>query len=102
MHRLRSLAPLALISLLLPQVGFAAPAASTDLPAIALMKQTRPLVIAHRGYSGIAPENTLPSYELAIAAGAGEQGLELVERGGVGLAAAQAGTGAATGGGLER
>lgn len=70
MHRLRSLAPLALISLLLPQVGFAAPAASTDLPAIALMKQTRPLVIAHRGYSGIAPENTLPSYELAIAAGA--------------------------------
>ena len=39
---------------------------------------------------------------VAIAAGAGEQGLELVERGGVGLAAAQAGTGAATGGGLER
>ena len=39
---------------------------------------------------------------VAIAAGAGEQGLELGERGGVGLAAAQAGTGAATGGGLER
>ncbi len=30
----------------------------------------RPLVIAHRGYSAIAPENTLPSFALALQAGA--------------------------------
>ena len=28
----------------------------------------RPLVIAHRGFSGIAPENTTPAFELALAA----------------------------------
>lgn len=26
----------------------------------------RPLVIAHRGYSGVAPENTLPAFEMAL------------------------------------
>src|SRR6266852_704326 len=30
----------------------------------------RPLVIGHRGFCSIAPENTLPSFELAISAGA--------------------------------
>lgn len=70
MHRLRTIAPLALLALLLPQGVSAAPAPASELPAPALLRQTRPLVIAHRGYSGIAPENTLPSYELAIAAGA--------------------------------
>ena len=30
----------------------------------------RTLVIAHRGFSSLAPENTLPAFELAIAAGA--------------------------------
>jgi glycerophosphoryl diester phosphodiesterase len=29
-----------------------------------------PLLIAHRGYSQLAPENTLPAFELALAAGA--------------------------------
>jgi glycerophosphoryl diester phosphodiesterase len=30
----------------------------------------RPLIIGHRGYCGIAPENTLPSFQLALDAGA--------------------------------
>lgn len=39
-------------------------------PAEKLLRSSRPLVIAHRGYSGIAPENTLPSFKLAKEAGA--------------------------------
>src|SRR4051812_38782798 len=35
-----------------------------------LIASPRPLVIAHRGYCQFAPENTLPSFELAMAAGA--------------------------------
>lgn len=35
-----------------------------------LLNEKRPLVIGHRGYSMVAPENTLASFELAIAAGA--------------------------------
>jgi glycerophosphoryl diester phosphodiesterase len=50
--------------------AFTASAASTNSPAEQLLKSARPLVIAHRGYSAIAPENTLPSFERALAAGA--------------------------------
>jgi glycerophosphoryl diester phosphodiesterase len=35
-----------------------------------LLNEKRPLVIAHRGYSMVAPENTFAAFELAIAAGA--------------------------------
>jgi glycerophosphoryl diester phosphodiesterase len=35
-----------------------------------LLALQRPLVIAHRGYSHLAPENTLPAFQLAKAAGA--------------------------------
>jgi glycerophosphoryl diester phosphodiesterase len=35
-----------------------------------LLNTSRPLVIGHRGYCSIAPENTLPSFKLAKAAGA--------------------------------
>jgi glycerophosphoryl diester phosphodiesterase len=35
-----------------------------------LLNEKRPLVIGHRGFSMVAPENTLASFELAIAAGA--------------------------------
>ena len=45
-------------------------AADTALPALALVSSTRPLVIGHRGYCQFAPENTLPSFKLAMAAGA--------------------------------
>ncbi|MDR0788092.1 MAG: glycerophosphodiester phosphodiesterase [Gemmatimonadota bacterium] len=43
----------------------------------------RPLVIAHRGYSGVAPEHTLRSYELADQAGADylEQDLQMTSDG---------------------
>lgn len=39
-------------------------------PAERLLQSRRPLVIAHRGYSLVAPENTLPAFERALAAGA--------------------------------
>jgi glycerophosphoryl diester phosphodiesterase len=36
--------------------------------ALELFKLKRPLVVAHRGYSDIAPENTLPAFDLALTA----------------------------------
>ena len=38
--------------------------------ALDILANARPLVIGHRGYCKIAPENTLPSFDLAINAGA--------------------------------
>ncbi len=38
--------------------------------ALRLLHSERPLVIGHRGYARFSPENTLPSIELAMAAGA--------------------------------
>lgn len=43
---------------------------NTPPPALALLTSSRPLVIAHRGYSAAAPENTLASFRLALATGA--------------------------------
>ena len=37
---------------------------------LALLAATPPLVVAHRGYSSLAPENTLVAYQYAIEAGA--------------------------------
>lgn len=45
-------------------------ASEQDLPALKLVASQRPLVIGHRGYCQVAPENTLPSFKLALAAGA--------------------------------
>ncbi|MGD0261534.1 MAG: glycerophosphodiester phosphodiesterase family protein [Verrucomicrobiota bacterium] len=45
-------------------------ASETNLPALQLIASQRPLVIGHRGYCQLAPENTLPSFKLAPAAGA--------------------------------
>ncbi len=39
-------------------------------PAVDLVAFERALVIGHRGYNVIAPENTLPSFEMALKAGA--------------------------------
>lgn len=39
-----------------------------------MSRPPRPLVIAHRGASGVLPENTLPAYELAV-----EQGADMIE-----------------------
>ena len=41
-----------------------------QLPAERLLQERRPLVIAHRGFSAAAPENTLPAFRLALATGA--------------------------------
>lgn len=43
---------------------------AADSPAEALLNLKRPLVIGHRGYPQFAPENTLPSFKLAMRAGA--------------------------------
>lgn len=45
-------------------------ASDSTLPALRLLASKRPLVIGHRGYCQFAPENTLPSFKLAMAAGA--------------------------------
>jgi glycerophosphoryl diester phosphodiesterase len=39
-------------------------------PALKLLSSKTPLVIGHRGYCALAPENTLPSFKLALEAGA--------------------------------
>jgi glycerophosphoryl diester phosphodiesterase len=44
-------------------------ASEPNLPALKLIASHRPLVIGHRGYCQLAPENTLPSFKLALAAG---------------------------------
>lgn len=44
--------------------AFSAPAPSPSAPD--LIATPRPLVIAHRGWSGVTPENTLPSFQLAL------------------------------------
>src|SRR5689334_6990764 len=45
-------------------------ASDTHHPALKLLNSHRPLVIGHRGYCQFAPENTLPSFKLAMDAGA--------------------------------
>lgn len=56
---------------LLPFIAlFVMPVSAQDTPAEKLMARTQPLVIAHRGYSGKAPENTLPAFKLAKEANA--------------------------------
>lgn len=52
-------------------VGDTARQSSIPVPtALDLMSLKRPLVIAHRGFSAAAPENTLPAFDLALTAGA--------------------------------
>ena len=43
---------------------------AAEPPAVAVVKYDRPVVVGHRGFSSVAPENTLPSFELAVAVGA--------------------------------
>jgi len=35
-----------------------------------LLASKRPLIIGHRGYCALAPENTMPSFKLALEAAA--------------------------------
>jgi glycerophosphoryl diester phosphodiesterase len=51
-------------------VGAAMNSQGAETVAERLLNETRPLVIAHRGYSMVAPENTFAAFELGIAAGA--------------------------------
>lgn len=52
-----------------PQPG-TTPASPSPSPAHALVASSRPLVIGHRGYPTVAPENTLAAFRLALQAGA--------------------------------
>lgn len=67
MHQL----PLILLAISLAAAAAGLGSTAQEAPrAQRLMELTRPLVIAHRGYSQFAPENTLPAFELAKKAGA--------------------------------
>jgi glycerophosphoryl diester phosphodiesterase len=48
----------------------AQPSTSTPVNVPQLIQLDRTLVIAHRGYSQMAPENTLPAFQLALISGA--------------------------------
>ncbi len=43
---------------------------NSNSPTLKLVAESRPLIIGHRGYCALAPENTLPSFLLALNAGA--------------------------------
>ncbi len=58
------------LTLLLSAGTFLNAGAATNSPAERLLASARPLVIAHRGYSAMAPENTLPAFERGVASGA--------------------------------
>lgn len=74
-HSLAHLSLAALLISLLPATGctFEPPTPThihTNTPAHRLLASPRPLIIAHRGYSLIAPENTLAAFDHALRAGA--------------------------------
>ncbi len=62
--------PLLAFGLLLLATASTVKSAEPLSPVEAVIHLHRPLVIGHRGYNQIAPENTLPSFQLAKAAGA--------------------------------
>lgn len=66
----RVILPIAFLALTGQPFAVTLPAQHMKAPAMDLVHSTRPLVIAHRGYSAVAPENTLPSFKLALATGA--------------------------------
>jgi glycerophosphoryl diester phosphodiesterase len=51
-------------------IGLAQPSPRSPVDVNHLIQLERPLVIAHRGYSQMAPENTLPAFRLALLGGA--------------------------------
>lgn len=51
-------------------VSFCVAAEPGAIPAQSLLRNAQPLVIAHRGNSAHAPENTLPAFESAVRVGA--------------------------------
>lgn len=74
-HSLTRLSLAVLLVALLPTTGSTSeppfkPSTPSTLPAIHLLSSPRPLIIAHRGYSLIAPENTLAAFDQALLAGA--------------------------------
>jgi glycerophosphoryl diester phosphodiesterase len=66
----RVILPIAFLALTSQPFAVSLPAQHMKAPAMDLVHSARPLVIAHRGYSAVAPENTLPSFKLALATGA--------------------------------
>ncbi|MFM1768556.1 MAG: Glycerophosphoryl diester phosphodiesterase [Verrucomicrobiota bacterium] len=58
-----------LLALLMPPGSLRSAADPAREKAASLVATNRPLIIAHRGYSGLAPENTREAFRLAMAAG---------------------------------
>jgi glycerophosphoryl diester phosphodiesterase len=79
MKRTRSLA----LCLALALVACDSGGVSSDLPDPSAAPRTGPVIIAHRGYSGIAPEHTVTAFDLAIQADADylEQDLQMTADG---------------------
>lgn len=69
-HCLNLAAVLCAASILNPMNAMAADNSSGQKKAEAILALDRPIVIAHRGFSILAPENTLPSFHDAVLAGA--------------------------------
>ena len=61
---------LSLLTVVLTMTRISSNAADKASPAATLLGANRPLIIGHRGYPQFAPENTLPSFKLALEAGA--------------------------------
>jgi glycerophosphoryl diester phosphodiesterase len=59
-----------LVALLATTGSTSEPPTPISPPALQLLTRARPLIIAHRGYSLIAPENTLAAFDQALLAGA--------------------------------
>lgn len=66
--RIAALRPILALELVLACAATIGIAAETD--AHAVLDGSRPVVIAHRGYSSAAPENTRGAFRLAVASGA--------------------------------
>ena len=70
MQPISLLRKLCLLALGLTMTHISTHGADNSSPATTLVGAKRPLIIGHRGYPQFAPENTLPSFKLALDAGA--------------------------------
>jgi glycerophosphoryl diester phosphodiesterase len=62
--------PFMVLTVMVVLAAHSGSARANDEAAVALLGMARPLVIAHRGYSAFAPENTRSAFQLGLAAGA--------------------------------
>ena len=70
--------PFSLIALLLTALGFVSVLAKKSEAEYFYPKGDRPLILAHRGSSGLYPEHSMPAYRAAYKSGADFIELDLV------------------------